>query len=70
MLILLVIFISVLSFFTGFTLAKKPVLPVKHKLSLESSKDEEYENFLNYDGNIQERRKNGTRNQNRRPTRV
>ena len=53
MFILLVIFISVLSFLIGFALAKKNVLPVKHKVSLESSKDEEYENFLNYDGNIQ-----------------
>ena len=44
MFILLVIFISVLSFLIGFALAKKTVLPVKHKVSLESSKDEEYEN--------------------------
>ncbi len=53
MFILLLILISLSAFLIGLWLGKVVSLPPKNRISIRAIEDEEYRNFLNYDGNIQ-----------------
>ena len=53
MFILLLILISVSAFLIGLWLGRVVSLPSKSRISIQTIEDEEYQNFLNYDGNIQ-----------------
>lgn len=53
MFILLLILISVSAFLIGLGLGRVVSFPTKSRISIQAIEDEEYKNFLNYDGNIQ-----------------